>query len=159
MECVGCELSIGSLTSRLPGGRRLELIIITVIISNAGPDAQSGGGLAHPTGTWGTWLVRRRRTVWRPKGRFFRRWGTICWLSLSDLISSTLFGDDTAQFRSRLMFYETSREAQSILEMLLIGRFSATTFTLRNLNMPVVLNLHKLWATKITWHTSTFPQT
>lgn len=51
MECVRCELSIGSLTSRLPGGRRLKLIIITFIISNAGPDAGAGGGPARPTGT------------------------------------------------------------------------------------------------------------
>ncbi len=93
MECAGCELSIGSLTSRLPGGRRLKLIIITFIISNAGPDARAEGGRVHPTGTWGTWLVGGRRTVWRPKGRFFQGWDTICWLSLSDFTSSCYIKD------------------------------------------------------------------
>lgn len=82
VECVGCELSIGSLTSRLPKGRRLKLIIITFIISNVRPDARAGGGPVHPTGIRGTWLVRRRVTVRRPKGRFFRRGDTICWLSV-----------------------------------------------------------------------------
>lgn len=34
-----CELSVGSLTSLPPEGRRLKLIIITFIISRSGPDA------------------------------------------------------------------------------------------------------------------------
>lgn len=68
VECVGCELSIGSLTSRLPEGRRLQLITITVIIFNARPDARAGGGPTHPTGTYGTWLVGVRRTFGGQRG-------------------------------------------------------------------------------------------
>lgn len=92
MECVECELSIGSVTSCLPDGRRPKLTIITLIISNAGPDAGAWGGPVHPTGIWGTWLVRSR-TVRGPKGRFFRRGDTICWLSLSDFASSRYMKD------------------------------------------------------------------
>lgn len=83
LECVRCELSIGSLTSRPPRGRSFKLIIIAFIISNAWPDARAGGGPTHPTGIWSTWLVRRRESVRRPKGRFFRSEDTICWLSVS----------------------------------------------------------------------------
>lgn len=68
VECVGCELSIGSLTSRLPEGRRLQLITITVIIFDARPDAGAGGGPTHPAGTYGTWLVGVKRTFGGQRG-------------------------------------------------------------------------------------------
>lgn len=67
------DLSAGRLTPRPPGGRSLKFIRRTLVISNAGADAGTGGGQRSHQGPGKQIGGKEGRTVWGAKGRFSRR--------------------------------------------------------------------------------------